>query len=287
MYTVFRPISLDCKPAIMKIASTLAFVFLLGPLNNAQPQIYEWSIADWRNPSPELLESRSTLEGHLLSGVWKPVGSPEEGMRRVMQFSPNGKASQLVQRTDGRYDHRLLNWALHTREEQAILHLIYPDQPGQQYLIDASAGQIKLVDMGSYQSVWTSGSSGLTNADIARKVQELTGAWENVTYDLDAELPNGRSLMLEHAIISYTLKADGRYERALYRPGEKQPVYLEGGRWELSKDAQLIFFHPDAGGRVSCAKIEWLAMDELVLEQNPPFTNSAHAQPTDLYFNKH
>jgi hypothetical protein len=277
MYTITPLISLDRKPTIMKIASTLAFVFLLGPLNNAQPQISEWSMTDWRDNALELLESRSNLEGHLLSGVWKPAGAQDESMRRVMQFSPNGKASQLIQRSDGRYDHRLLSWALHTREEQAILYLTSSDQGSQQYLIDASAEQIKLVEINSYQSVWASGHSGLTNADIARKVQELTGAWENVTYDLNAELPDGRTLLLDHAIISYKLKADGAYVRALYRPGEEQPICRESGRWELSKDAQLIFFHPDAGGRVTCAKIEWLAMDELVLEQNRPFTKPADA----------
>lgn len=274
----------------MKIVSTLVMVLLLGPLNNAKPQFVEWSLVDWRDTAHKTaLCTQSNMEYQLLSGVWKQnvaLGAGDPTLHQIMQFSPNGKASELTQRKDGRYHHQVLDWKLVEEEEQAVL-LLSSFSMEQRYLIDASDDRIKLVTSGKADPIWMDADPIASDGALRIKIRELCGSWENMSAQVTVQTESGQTTQLEHALIRYELNPSGTYRRSLIHPREKNVLIAETGQWELSRDGNLLFFYPDKGGPATSAQIKWLERDELVLEQPLPFAADEEGTVQDLYFNKH
>lgn len=121
-----------------------------------------------------------------------------------------------------------------------------------------------------------------TSALALKTIGLLTGQWENMVYPFEVQTSNG--LPLEGAFLRYEFRANGSYVKTL---GSKTTRANDSGQWSVSNDGQYLLLYDDCSKEPLKAKIKYIQLDELVLEQalvsgEPQFCTGKK----DFFFNK-
>ncbi len=122
-----------------------------------------------------------------------------------------------------------------------------------------------------------------TSALALKTIDLLTGQWENMVYPFEVKTTSN-GLPMEGAFLRYEFRANGSYVKTL---GCKSSRINNSGRWSVSNDGQYLLLYDDCSTTPLKAKIKYIELDELVLEQalvsgEPQFCTGKK----DFFFNK-
>ncbi|GJM32125.1 MAG: hypothetical protein DHS20C18_11260 [Saprospiraceae bacterium] len=113
-------------------------------------------------------------------------------------------------------------------------------------------------------SITNSLTSEETTSAVALKMMTLlNGQWENMVYPFEVQ-NDGNKMPLEGAFLRYEFRADGSYVKTL---GCKSSRINSSGSWSVSNDGNHLLLYEDCDKAPLKAKIKYIELDELVLEQ--------------------
>lgn len=241
----------------------------------------------------ETLSLTVQVEQDLLHGVW--IQGSKDAFQTMVQFTGEGKAVFLNATQAGSvYQTDHYSWEVVVLNDDPIL--ILQDQRTRkvrQLLIEQTCQGINLMNPVTGRKQSFDYVPALPRQQD-HKETALTGRWENVlpSVTLTDNCAEGAAYRLEMKKVSFLFefREDGTFTRVL-NSQESQLRFEEEGRWEISKDGtNLLLYSTDPMGNTITqrAKIKYLEMDELVLEQPLAVVGQRFAsiENNDFFFNK-